>query len=73
MALQNITYYPIFGKPLIMWLGIATLLSLLATAAIPLLRRRGFQKFHIRYHFILARVTIGLALVHGFLGVAIYF
>lgn len=72
--LQEITYYLIFGKPFIMYLGIATLLSFLITAFI------GFSVYHRRmaiipfkWHPKMAALSIALAIVHGILGVLLYF
>jgi len=71
--LEYITYYPIFGKPLIMYLGIFTLLSLLITASIAILNIR-FRIFTIPFywHPRMAALTILLALIHGILGLLSY-
>lgn len=42
--LQDISYYLIFGRPLIFYLGIITFCSFMVTASIPLLRRYGMAK-----------------------------
>lgn len=69
----DITYMLIFGKPLIMYLGIITLLSFLTTAAIGYVILHGIRKLPFSWHIWGARISIGLALVHAFLGVAAYF
>jgi hypothetical protein len=69
---QEITYYLIFGKPLIVYLGILTLLSLLTTASIGFLNLRGIRTIPFRYHPVCAGLTILLALVHGLLGLLAY-
>jgi hypothetical protein len=74
--LLNITYYLIFGYPLIMYLGILTLLSLLSTATVGYLVFSGKAKPPIitfSMHRFLAYTTITLALIHGILGLLIYF
>ncbi len=74
--LLNITYYPIFGYPLIMYLGILTLLSLLGTATVGYLVFSGHAKPPIitfATHRFLAYTTIALALIHSTLGLLIYF
>lgn len=71
--LTNITYYQIFGKPLIMYLGITTLLSFLFTATIALLNRRGIHKIPLVWHFRMAKISIALAIIHGLLGILAYF
>jgi dolichyl-phosphate-mannose--protein O-mannosyl transferase len=68
----EITYYQIFGKPLIMYLGIITLLSFLFTAAIALLNRKGINKIPMEWHFRMAKISIALALVHGLLAMLAY-
>jgi hypothetical protein len=71
----NITYYLIFGYPLIMYLGILTLLSLLCTATIGYLIFSGKAKppITINTHRAFAYTTIALALIHGVLGLLVYF
>ncbi|MBW3003803.1 hypothetical protein KY337_04510 [Candidatus Woesearchaeota archaeon] len=72
MVLNTISYFQLLGKPLIMWLGIMTILLLLTTAYL------GYKVFKGRgelfmYHKRLAIATILLALVHGTLGVLAFF
>jgi hypothetical protein len=73
---STIGYYLIFGYPLIMYLGILTLISLLSTATVGYLVFSGKAKPPIitfTTHRFLAYTTIGLALIHGILGLLIYF
>jgi hypothetical protein len=69
--LENLTYYSLFGKPLIMYLGILVLISLISTAALGAMVLKGKVKFE--YHKTLAVITICLALLHGALGILNYF
>lgn len=71
--LQNITYFLIFGKPLIMYLGILTLLSFLFTASIAVLNRKGKTTFPFSWHLTMAKISITLAIIHSLLGVLAYF
>ncbi|MDD5337052.1 MAG: hypothetical protein PHS02_01060 [Candidatus ainarchaeum sp.] len=71
--LQEISYYLIFGKPLIMYLGVATMISLLATATIGFLNYTGRKTIPFKWHPRMAALTIILAVVHGVLGVLLYF
>ncbi len=71
--LENISYYLIFGKPLIMYLGISALLSLLATATLGYLTFKGKTKIPFAWHPRLATITITLALIHATLGILSYF
>jgi hypothetical protein len=68
----DITYFLIFGKPLIMYLGILTLLAILLTASIAVLNKKGIRTIPFRWHPVCAGCAIILALVHGFLGIMVY-
>ena len=66
--LENITYAPFFGKPLILWLKIFPLLSFLVSTSIALMKMRGIRSIPFKWHPRLAVFSICLALVHGALG-----
>lgn len=72
MAAMGIAYFPIFGKPLIMYLGIMTLFFLMATAAVAKLNAWGYRSIPFVWHHRLAAVSIALAVIHGILGVLVY-
>ena len=69
---QEITYFLIFGKPLIMYLGILTLLAILVTAAIAIMNKKGIRTIPFRWHPVCAVCAIPIALVHGLLGILAY-
>jgi len=71
--LQNITYFMIFGKPLIMYVGILTLLCFLLTASIAALNKKGIHRIPFAWHPRMAMASIALALIHGILGTLVYF
>ena len=71
--IQKIAYYLIFGKPVIMYLGILTLLSFLFTAYIGAMNLRGKTKIPLSWHFRMAKISIALAVIHGILGMSAYF
>ena len=71
--LESVTYYMIFGKPLILYGGVATLLSLLVTAAVSTMNKRGIHVISFKWHSRMAALTVFLALVHGTLGILAYF
>ena len=66
--LEQITYYSIFGKPLIMYLGILTFLSLVSTITIIVLKKKGY-KIDFKWHPRFAILTLILATIHGLLGI----
>jgi hypothetical protein len=69
---EEITYYLIFGIPLILYLGILTLLAILFTAAIAVMNKKGIRTIPIHWHPVCAACAILLALVHGLLGILAY-
>lgn len=71
--LQEISYFPVFGKPLILYLGILTLLAFLLAAAVAVMNRKGIRTIPFRWHPRCAAAAIFLALVHGLLGTLAYF
>ena len=70
--LQDISYYLIFGRPLIFYLGIITFCSFMVTASIPVLTRYGITKIPFPWHMRMAGLSIALGLLHGALGIAAY-
>jgi len=71
--LQNISYYMIFGKPLIMYMGILTLSSFLITAYIGFMTMKGKTRIPFKWHPRMAAISIALAIIHGALGILAYF
>jgi hypothetical protein len=69
---QDISYTLIFGKPLIMYLGILTLCAFLFTAAIAVLNFKGIRTIPFTWHSRCAAGALCLALVHGALGILAY-
>jgi hypothetical protein len=71
--LESISYHLIFGKPLIMYGGILTLLSFLFTASISIMNKKGIHTIPFKWHPRMAIISICLGLVHGFLAFMHYF
>jgi hypothetical protein len=63
----SIAGYLILGIPVIIYLGIITVLCLLFTATISILNKRRIRVIHMKWHSRMAYVTIGSGLVHGML------
>ena len=70
---QDIAYALIFGKPLIMYLGIITILLFFLTAVIALLNRRGIRTIPFKWHPRCVMIAIFFAIIHGTLGILVYF
>jgi hypothetical protein len=71
--ISNIAYYLIFGKPLIMYIGILTLLSFSFTAYIGFMNLKGKTKIPLKWHFRIAKISLAVAITHGLLGLSAYF
>ncbi len=71
--LTNITYYLIFGKPVIWYLGILTFTSFLFTAYIGYMKLHGKTRIPLKWHFRMAAISLTLAAIHGILGILAYF
>lgn len=71
--LAQIGYYSILGKPLVFYLGYATLTSFLFTATVGYLNHTGRPVIPFKWHPRLAVLSITLALIHGLLASSIYF
>ena len=71
--LREITYFMIFGKPLIMYGGIITLLSFAFTLIIAVLNNKGIKTIPYKWHPVFAVISLSLALIHGLLGILAYF
>jgi hypothetical protein len=65
----RIAYYRILGKPLMVWLGIITFLSILFTALIGYLNFIGIHTISFKWHLAMAIISIILAIIHGLLGI----
>jgi ABC-type proline/glycine betaine transport system permease subunit len=71
--LSTIARTPIFGIPVIMVLGIITLISVITTATIGFMVFKGTKKIPFRWHIRLAILSITLAVLHGLLGLSFLF
>jgi hypothetical protein len=71
-VLSNIAYYLILGKPLILYIGITTFLTLLAAASIPILNKYR-KKIKTRWHYSLARIGLIFGTIRALLGILAYF
>jgi hypothetical protein len=70
--LSSIGYTPVFGLPLVLWLGLATGLSFISTAMVMLLTMNTSIKIPFAWHHRLAALSFILMIVHAALAIAIY-
>ncbi len=70
--LQNVSYALIFGKPLILYLGVLTLFAVLLIVSIAVLNFKGIRTIPFKWHPRVAAIAIFIALVHGALGLLAY-
>lgn len=70
--LEEITHYKILGIPLIAYLGLLTLFCFLFTAYIAVMNKKGDIRISPKWHPIMARISISLAILHGLFGLAAY-
>ena len=65
--LTKLTYYPIFGLPLFMYIGILALFFVLLTTLFALINKKG-KKLFFKLHHRMAALSIVFALIHGTMG-----
>jgi len=63
--IAEIAYYRILGSPVVIYIGIITLMLMIVAAAIPLLNRRRITRIPIKWHVWVAFAAIILAVIHG--------
>jgi len=70
---SSLAFHLFLGKPLIMYGGILTFLSLLSTATIGALNLKGITIIPFKWHPRMAVFTIILGAIHAIFGLSIYF
>jgi len=70
--LHDIAVFQVAGRPLIFYLGIVTLISLVVTALIGFARRRGIRRIPFRWHRLMAIATLVMAGAHAVLALSTY-
>lgn len=69
----KIAYFLIFGKPLIFYTGILTLALFLLAALIGYLNFKGSRLIPFKWHPRVVAFAILMAVIHGIMGLSIYF
>jgi hypothetical protein len=67
--LSQIAYFPIYGKPLILYIGITTLILFIITASIGLMVFRGVR-IPFKFHPTMAGISLTVGIIHGILGLS---
>lgn len=70
--ITQIAYYPVWGLPVVAYLGMVTLLLLLSTATVGFLNFKGNTKIPFKWHPRLAGATITLAVIHAIFALSIH-
>lgn len=66
MVFQSFSYYTILGLPVIVYMGLITLILLLSTATLGYMVFTGKGNIKVRTHLRMAVLTVIFALVHAF-------
>jgi hypothetical protein len=68
---RTIALYSIFGKPLVVYLGLTVLTLFIISAIMGSMILKG-KNVPLKYHLRMAKVAIAIALIHGFLAFSIF-
>lgn len=74
--IHALAYTLLWGKPLVMWTGLLTLLSFFATATFGFLfyhHSSWVKKLPFKVHPFFAVTSLTLACIHGLMGLSLYF
>jgi hypothetical protein len=66
--LIDITFYQIFGKPFILYLGILALISFSITAMLGIIIHKRWSKINFIWHPTMVGISFSLAIIMGVLG-----
>ena len=58
---------PFLARPFVVFVGLITLICFLATASIAVMNKSGNTKVPMKWHYILAKVSIALLFIYLFL------
>jgi cytochrome b561 len=70
--LESISYYPILGIPLVVYLGAITLISFIITALLAILTKKRIRRIPFKYHWTAAYLSLALGVLHGGLALLHY-
>jgi len=71
--LRDIAYTLVFGKPVVLWLGLATLTLFASAAAVVGLNNYTKIRIPIEWHYRLAVAGLCMAAIHATLALSAYF
>lgn len=69
--MTDITFYPIFGEPFILYLGIITLISFSITALLGIIIHKKWLNIRFMWHPTMVVIAFSLAIIMGILGPAV--
>ena len=70
--LKEFTYQTILGRPILLWLGLVTFLSVYFTALIAFLNKKGIHGIPFSMHPKMAVISLILAFFHALLALSLY-
>ncbi len=70
--IKSIAIYPVFGKPLVVYIGIITLLSFLITATIAILNNKDNSRIPFKWHPRMAKISFTVAFFHAILALSLF-
>lgn len=70
--ISSFAYQPIAGLPIVAYVGMITLVLLLATATVGFLNFRGDTRISFKWHPRLAKVAIFFAMIHAIFALSAY-
>jgi len=68
---RNLALFPILGKPLVVYLGLLTFAGFLTTATLGVLILKG-KRIPLNNHLLLAKISITIAVIHGFMAFSLF-
>ena len=73
MALKDFAYSLVFGKPLVLWIGLTAFTMFLSALAIIAINNYTKFRIPVYWHVRLALTGLAIAIIHVILALSIYF
>ncbi len=73
MTLRDLAYSPIFGLPLMLWIGVLSMLCFLSAATIMILNLHTKVRISVDWHKRMAITGLVMMIIHAILASSAYF